>query len=423
VRARARAGLGPAGHAAAGRGQPLAHRRAPAARGRRVKRPVIPESFRERPYARRHYEAIAAWAAENHPFYRRLFDTDAPDFPVLTRAAVLEGNDLLLNGFPETARTSGSTATPVRVSWSKQRSQIDRDDNEQFVRWLGGQLPDIRIVALASHAPNERTLDILAPVDEQIAFILRRQREAGACSLVTYPSNLEALCRHILEQGLDMRFMRRIVCLSEVYEPWLDELAAQAFPGALRSVTYSAVELGTIALRCPHRPEYYHLAAHKLGVEFLDAEGRPCREGEPGEVVVTDYWNRRSTLVRYALGDVAAPATCGCGAIATPAMTGVAGRVRDALKDAQGRPVQFAGLSPLFRDAPEIRQFQVVQPALGHFVVRYVPRAGATLEPFFARVRERFAQAFGAAPRIDFEASEGIARSPGGKFHISICQA
>jgi hypothetical protein len=79
-------------------------------------RPVIPESFREREYARRHYEAIAAWAAEHHPFYRRLVDVEAADFPILTRRDVQDGNDLLLNGFKATARTSGSTATPVRVS-------------------------------------------------------------------------------------------------------------------------------------------------------------------------------------------------------------------------------------------------------------------------------------------------------------------
>ena len=154
----------------------------------------------------------------------------------------------------------------------------------------------------------------------------------------------------------------------------------------------------------------------------LDGEGRPCREGEPGQVVVTDYWNRRSTLIRYALGDIAAPATCDC-PIPAPAMASIAGKVRGMLKDGEGRPVLFSGLSPLFRDSPEIRQFQVLQPALGQFVVRYVPRADAVLPPFFARVQSRFAEVFGGTPQIGFEAFEEIPRSAGGKFHASICQA
>jgi phenylacetate-CoA ligase len=225
----------------------------------------------------------------------------------------------------------------------------------------------------------------------------------------------------VLERGIDMRFMRRLVSLSEVYEPWLDELAKQAFPNAVSTITYSSVELGLIAARCPHRPENYHIMAHKLGVEFLDEEGRPCREGQPGQVVVTDYWNRRSTLVRYALGDLAAPSTCGCGRIQAPAMTNIIGKVRGVLKRADGSPYMFTGLSPMFRDSPEIRQFQVVQPAIGQFVVRHVPKDGVEMDDFYTRVRQHFAEAFGTEAQVEFEAMDSIPRSAGGKFHGSIC--
>jgi len=386
-------------------------------------RPVIPETFRARPYASARYEAIASWAAQQHPFYTRLVSGDSPEFPVITRRDVQDANDLLLNGFRVTGRTSGSTATPVQVAWTRQRADLERRDAAHYLRWLGGDLPTVRIVALSVKAGGDDAIDVCEPVEAQAEFILQRHREHEACALVTYPSNLERLCRHVIAEGIDMGFLRRVVSLSEVYEPWLDELMQQAFPNATASVTYSSVELGLIAARCPHRPENYHIMAHKLGVEFLDPEGRPCRDGEPGQVVVTDYWNRRSTLIRYALGDLAAPTTCGCGRIVAPAMTNVIGKVRGVLKDGAGRPVMFNGLSPMFRDSPEIRQFQVLQPALGAFVVRYVPHGGALLEPFFERVRVRFAEVFGGEPQIEFEAHDEIPRSAGGKFHGAICQA
>jgi phenylacetate-CoA ligase len=386
-------------------------------------RPVIPESFRDRPYARERFTGIASWAAQHHPFYAQRVTGETPEFPVITRRDVQDGNDLLLNGFPVTAKTSGSTATPVRVSWSKQRSALERRDSAHYLRWLGGPMPHIRILALSVQQADETTIDVGEPAQAQVEFMLRRQREHAACSLVTYPSNLERLCRHVIEQGIDMSWLRRVVSLSEVYEPWLDELAREAFPNATSSVTYSAVELGMIAARCPHRPENYHIMAHKLGVEFLDADGRPCRDGEPGQVVVTDFCNRRSTMIRYALGDLAAPATCACGRISAPAMTNVIGKVRGVLKDAAGLPVMFNNLSPMFRDSPEIRQFQVVQTALGRFVVRYVPRAGAAMEPFFERVRARFLATFGVVEQLEFEVHDEIPRSAGGKFHGSICLA
>jgi len=384
--------------------------------------PVVPESFRARPYARQHYSDIARWAAQHHPFYIKRVHGERPDFGLLTRADIQQDNEGLLNGFEVTGRTSGSTAMPVQVAWSPERARMDRADTAQFTRLLGGRLPSVRIVALAAHAADARTIDVTEPIPVQVEFILRRHAANGACSLVTYPSNLEMLCRYVIEHGLDMRFMRRLVCLSEVYEPVVDELAAQAFPNALATSTYSSVEVGLIAGRCPHRPQNYHIVAHKLGVEFLDPDGRPCREGELGQVVITDYWNRRSSFIRYALGDLAAPATCGCG-IGGPALTQLVGKVRGLLKHADGRAVLFTGLSPMFRDSPEIRQFQVVQPALGHFVVRFVPRPGAALEPFFERVRSHFEADFGPGLEIGFEAMEEIPRSAGGKFHGSICLA
>jgi hypothetical protein len=383
---------------------------------------VIPESFRARPYAREHYAQIADWAARGHPFYRRRVRQTQPDFAVLTRAEIQADNELFLNGHPVTGRTSGSTSMPVQVSWSPDRARLDKRDTARYVRLLGGPLPNVRIVALSAHSKDAKTIDVTEPIPAQAAFILERHGIDGACSLVTYPSNLEMLCRYVIEEKLDMRFMRRIVCLSEVYEPVVDELAALAFPNAHRACTYSSVEVGLIAARCPHHPDNWHINAHKLGVEFLDEQGRPCREGEVGQVVVTDYFNQRSTFIRYALGDLAAPVRCGC-PIQRPALTKLIGKVRGVLKHSDGRAVLFTGLSPMFRDSPEIRQFQVVQPALGHFVVKFVPREGVPLDDFHVRVRTHFERDFGTGLRIDFEPCEEIARSAGGKFHGSICLA
>jgi len=113
---------------------------------------------------------------------------------------------------------------------------------------------------------------------------------------------------------------------------------------------------------------------------------------------------------------------CSC-PIGTPALTNLIGKVRGVLKHADGRPVLFTGLSPMFRDSPEIRQFQVIQPALGHFIVKFVPKPGVGLEEFHVRVRSHFEADFGTGIRIEFESCEEISRSAGGKFHGSICLA
>jgi phenylacetate-CoA ligase len=201
----------------------------------------------------------------------------------------------------------------------------------------------------------------------------------------------------------------------------MDDLIRQVFPNAVPIVTYSSVELGMIAVRCPHRPENYHIMAHKLGVEILDAEGRACPPGVPGQVVVTDYFNQHSTLIRYALGDLAENAVCPCGRIALPAITRIAGKMRGLLRRADGSQMLFTSLSSHFRDSPEIRQFQVVQDQIHQFTIRAVPRGTPDLAPFEARIRARFSEEFGPETRLAFTYMDSIPRSPGGKYFAAIC--
>lgn len=382
----------------------------------------IPETFRARPYARRRFEAIVHWAQANHPFYRRFHPDIGQPLPVVSRAMVQEHNDLLLNGHPAQGHTSGSTSMPIHVSWQRDRMRMEAEDTQRLMQWYGGALSYIKIVALATHKADERTLEVDSPLAEQLAFIHDRHARLSAVSLVSYPTNLERLCRFLIARGETMPFIRRVTAMSEAYDEHMDDLIRQAFPNAVPVVTYSAVELGMIAIRCPHRPENYHVMAHKLGVEILDGDGKPCPPGRLGQVVVTDYFNRHSTLIRYALGDLAENAVCGCGRIRLPAITRIAGKMRGLLRKADGSQMLFTSLSPVFRDSPEIRQFQVVQKALDRFTVRVVLRDGCDPAPFETRVRDRFIREFGPAATLRFDYMDAIPRTPGGKYFAALCE-
>ena len=383
---------------------------------------VLPEWYRERPYARRRYTAIAQWAAQRHPFYQKHAPALGRASPILTRQIVQADNELLLNGHPETSRTSGSAATPVRVCWGRERSRREDADTQWMLATLGGRYVASQIVSTLVRAADENTLEVSSPAPAQVEFLQRRWREQGANALVTYPTNLEILARHILDAGLDFSFMRRVTCLSETYESEHDRLLRAAFPSAQAHVTYSCVELGLIASRCPHRPENYHVLAGKLGVEVLDDAGLPCRDGELGRIVVTDYYNRATPFIRYALGDMAMATTCDCGRIDLPALTGIAGRQQGVFRTRAGRRLIFTLFSPMFRDSPEIGQYQVLQDDYERFTVRCVPRPGADLAPLRERVRQRFEAEFGPGVQVEYELMDVIPRTPAGKYFVGICR-
>lgn len=378
----------------------------------------IPLSFRDKPYARQHFARIVEWARDHHPFYQARFNDKLPDIPILTRSEILEHNDLLLYGYAESGRTSGSTGIPVRISWSKARANQERKDTAEFVSWLGGPLPRTRII----YAPDDKNsdfLDINTAIDKQIRHIQQRNITAGAVAITTYPTNAVQLSSAILEAGVDMRFIQRVGCFSEVFESHQEALIQQAFPNAKIWSTYSATEFGMIAARCPHEPEFHHVMAHKLGVEVLDEANQPCADGEIGRLVITDYMNRQSSLIRYEIGDLAAREQCPCGKIKLPSLGKIIGKIRGVLKHRDGRYVMFTDLSVALRDIPGMHQYQVIQKSLEHFVLRY---AGDEFDDLATTVNECFRQHFGYLPTIELQQENVIERGTNGKFYASICE-
>lgn len=375
----------------------------------------IPESFRGRPYAERHFRQIAQWASAHSPFYRH-FHAGGGVPPLLTREILQANNDELLNGRPVSGRTSGATSVPVRVHWGAPRSRLDLKDNLTYAGWYGGVLPHAKIVALSAHEKKDNSFEVASPVVDQLAFLHEQIHRNGVKSLISYPTNLVQLSQHLRQSGQTIPELDRLVCMSELFEPSQEACITEAFPNARIAATYSCTETGMIAGRCPHNPDNYHIMAHKLGVEFLNADGRPCAEGEVGQIVITDYVNRAMPFIRYAIGDLAAPVRCDCGKINLPALTRLLGKQRGLLRHPDGHYVFSTELSPHIRDSAEVRQYQVIQQAPAHFLLRVIARDGADVAAFEARMRELFAGQFGTSTEMDFDWCAEIPRLPGGKY-------
>lgn len=382
----------------------------------------IPDSFRPRPYATTHFHQIASWVLAHHPWYRQRIEDPAAHIPLLTRDEILDNNDALLNGHAQTGSTSGSTGVPVRFSWSRARSAREQVSAQLLLKWLGGPLPRTRIVRIKEGKTDSDLFDVRKPVDAQVEFILQRYRDHGAVSLVTYPTNAENLCRHVVENGLDMSFIKRFSCFAETFEPHHEKLIRDAFPNAQLNSTYSSTELGSIAVRCPHEPQFHHIMAHNLGVEILDEDGMPCAEGQVGRVVITDYFNRNSPFIRYDIGDLAAPGSCPCGTTKLPALQTILGKVRGALKGRDGKPIMFSHVNVVLRDIPGLRQYQVIQEALEKIRFRYVASNGFADQDIQTAVTAGLHDFIGFKPDIAFEKEQIIERDPNGKFYESICR-
>jgi len=210
--------------------------------------------------------------------------------------------------------------------------------------------------------------------------------------------------------------------MSEVYEAHHDALIQKAFPNARTWSNYSSTETGAISFQCPHNKNMQHVMAHKLGVEILDEQDNPCEEGQVGRIIVTDYFNRLTPFIRYEIGDLAAPAVCGCQQISLPAMQNIIGKVRGTLKKLDGSRVVFTDLSVAIRDLPYTRQYQVIQESLQNFTVRFVKKYPLENRQIEKDLAEIFYKEFDYHPQITLQIEEQIAKDKNGKFYASICK-
>jgi phenylacetate-CoA ligase len=185
---------------------------------------------------------------------------------------------------------------------------------------------------------------------------------------------------------------------------------------------YSSQEAGIVALQCPHG-ELYHTMAESLVVEVLDANDRPCGEGEVGRVVFTDLHNFASPLLRYDIGDFAeVGGPCPCGRT-LPTLRRVLGRRRNLLMKADGsRFLPRVGFESFAAIAP-VQQYQVVQHALDEIELKLVTAEAlsAAQEGAFVAVLREALGGYAGRMRVT-QLRERLPGSVAGKFEDFVCK-
>jgi phenylacetate-CoA ligase len=383
---------------------------------------------------------VLAHAVATTPHYAGLDAADWASVPVMTRDDVIAaGARLRSTGYPaahgpvEDVFTSRTSGEPVRVCATGVTSllwqAITLRDHAWHRRDLDARLATIRYVADGAAPPDGtrargwgRATEALAPdapvsvlsvastTDEQVAWLLRED----PVYLLLYPTVLDAIVRRLAATGQRLPALREVRTISEMLTPETRALCRDVL-GVPVVDTYSAQEVGYIALQCPDG-ERYHVQAERLFVELLDDAGAPCRPGELGRVVVTDLHNFATPILRYDLGDYAelgAPCPCGRG---LPVLTRIAGRRRGMLVYPDGRTTW-----PVFtiacRAAARYRELQLVQEPSGSLRLRVVPDPAAPLTAADrAALATALATALGHPFTIAIDVVDALARSPAGKL-------
>jgi phenylacetate-CoA ligase len=339
---------------------------------------------------------------------------DLGKLPLLERAQAVASLDERTADTPPVAvvkGSSGTTGVPMVVKYNAESRHWRDATRWRGYGWAGYRPGDKalhywgvlavgpgrfgKLKADLDHAlRRDHYIDCGLRTDERMTAVVEEIRRLRPTVILAYASAIADLARYINRTGARSWDTIPVICGAERLWPADRAAMIDAFGPAVFE-TYGCREFMLMGSECEYH-DGLHESMENLVVEIVVREPggtvRAARPGEEGEVVVTDLHNLACPLIRYVTGDLAIAredVPCACGR--TLRRFGpVEGRVVETLRDANGAPVNGLVFSILFVSLTDkVRQFQAVQRADRHIVVKVVP-FGATIHPEVERLSREF---------------------------------
>jgi phenylacetate-CoA ligase len=331
-------------------------------------------------------------------------------------------------------KTSGSVSKPVTVTWNQYAFSFVGAKTFRYHQWHGSD-PKKKMASLRVCPRNadgeeigSRTRDwypmmpggesALQTVTWPIAQQMEWLQQEDPHYLLTYPTNALALLRHAQANAIHLPNLERIDVYGEMMDSDLPSIAREVMDCAVGD-KYSSREIGEMATQCPVSG-LYHIQSETVYLEVLKTDGTRAREGEVGQIIVTNLHNTAMPIIRYAIDDYAELGPmCSCGR-GLPTLRRIMGRSRNMMRLESGDSFWPRFGAELLADVAPIGQVQIVQSAINDIRVLVVP-----LQELSAADKNAICEQISARlPRtvnLSIECVDEIPRSAGGKFEDFRC--
>jgi len=318
-------------------------------------------------------------------------------------------------------QTSGTTGKPIY--W------LDTEESWQW--WSGcwktifeaaGAKPDDRIFFAFSFGPfigfwsgweGARKLGALAIPGggQSTAQRLKAIVDYGATVLVCTPTYALHMGDEARKIGLDLANKSQVRITIHAGEP------GASIPSTRRRIEEiwgakcydhpGATEIGAYAFECETRHGGVHINEDEFIAEVIDPKsGEETKEGERGELVMTNLGRYGSPVIRYRTGDLVEPSfqPCACGRAFMLLRGGVLGRADDMIV-VRGVNVFPSAIENIMREFTEIEEFKIetfVRAELRELKLIIEPRtdcaSAVALKDLVAR---RFRERLGLRPEVE----------------------
>lgn len=186
--------------------------------------------------------------------------------------------------------------------------------------------------------------------------IYRLLRQQKPDFIYGYPSVLAMLGAFLADEGLRLESVRGVFTTAEMLHDSYRKSIERGF-NCITWDQYGCNDGGIMAHECRlHQGHHYNDLQAIAQITGPDSS-------EPGQLLISNLWNRSFPFIRYANGDFVAfsDEPCPCGE-PFPLFSSIKGRTSDILEFANGRKLSGPALTLIFRDL-DIAAWQVIQIA------------------------------------------------------------
>jgi phenylacetate-coenzyme A ligase PaaK-like adenylate-forming protein len=227
-------------------------------------------------------------------------------------------------------------------------------------------------------------------------------------------SVLGPLFSYIDAERLRFHKPRVVIYGSDAMSEPARRLISDRFGAHVLSAYYST-EGGLVGFECESHLDH-HLNDDICPVRIIDRDGRELPEGESGEVVISNLFNRGTVLLNYRLGDIARKLAGGCSCGRNlPRLSLVEGRVWDTLTSAAGDPVHPRLAQKVLITEPEVWGFQLTQEAPDRLSLALVAGPRCDRPAVERNLSKRLREVFGQQTSVTVSFVESLPRTKRGK--------
>tara|TARA_B110000091_G_scaffold212685_1_gene259956 strand:+ start:10923 stop:12224 length:1302 start_codon:yes stop_codon:yes gene_type:complete len=313
------------------------------------------------------------------PFYQSLKNLNSlKDFPVINKNSI-RGNFAALQSSKYSDKnknivsTSGSTGAPLQISQDANKRKRNSADTVFFASragyTIGEELIYIKlwpnsfgIKNLSGFLKNVKMHSVYKLSDIDISILIKKiKNNSNNLNMVGYSGSYEKICNYldkINSQPIKCN-MKSIIANSERLSDTTKKSMEKYF-GCKVVSRYSNNENGILAQQNLVENDKFEINWASYNIEILDLnEDKPVSYGEIGRVVVTDFFNYATPIIRYDTGDVAVMNIHNN----VPYIERIEGRKLDMIYNTSGEIISSHLCYHLFKYGP-FKQYQLVQYGL-----------------------------------------------------------